>query len=157
VVRELDAVRSGKSDALPEISFDIVDDVRNDLKATVDAFAKRRPDATGRVPSNARAREAEEALEVLDGLLQSDVPGFTTRQSATAAGRSMERAYEVGRGLDNEPLDVVEDVFAGKVVRRGRQRIRLQNTPENNAAARAGLAEPILTRLRSGQEAAASF
>src|SRR5690606_26498188 len=57
VVRELDAVRSGKSDALPEISFDIVDDVRNDLKATVDAFAKRRPDATGRVPSNARARE----------------------------------------------------------------------------------------------------
>lgn len=157
VVRELDAVRSGKSDALPEISFDIVDDVRNDLKATVDAFAKRLPDATGRVPSNARAREAEEALEVLDEILQSDVPGFAARQSATAAARSMERAYETGRRLANQPLDVVEDVFAGKVVRRGRQRIRLQNTPENNAAARAGLAEPILTRLRSGQEAAASF
>ncbi len=140
----------------PQISFRLADDIRKELTFLDDAFARRLPDASGKVPGTGKTREAGEALARLDAVLEA-VPGNVEGRVATAAARSMERAYETGRKLANQPLDVVQDVMGGEVVRRGRQRIRLQMTPDNVRAARAGLAEPILTQLRGGREAAASF
>lgn len=142
---------------LPAVSVRLADDIRKDLKHTADAFAKRKPDASGKVPSATAAREAQEALDEVEGLLR-DVPGFEEGLKATSRARSQDRAYQVGRRLASQPVDVVEDVVAGIPTRRGNQTFRLTaNTAEEKQALRAGLAEPILQALGGGQSAAATF
>lgn len=140
----------------PRISARLADEIRKDLKFTVDAFARRMPDSSGRVPSATQVREAQAALDALESQMRM-IPGFEEGIRATRLARSQERAFQQGRRFFNQPADVIEDLAAGQSVRIGNQRVQIAKTQEAMAAFRAGLAAPVIQRLQGGASRAEGF
>lgn len=141
--------------AAPEprpVDFQVAQDIRNDLNRTAEAFQRRKPDASGRVPSNAAAREAREAVELLDEQL-SEVPGFRPGMRLTAEGGEVRRALKDGRKAIELPAERVEDHLNGT------QRIEGLSVPkslEGQTAFRRTMLEPLQQKLGGSEGEALS-
>jgi hypothetical protein len=155
--RRVEAVRAGKEGAtLPDIDFNVADDIRKHLKFTADQVKRRAPDAKGRPPQGAQMRQAEAALERLEEAM-AGTPGLEEGLLAHRVARGQERFYEGGRRAANQPAEVATDLLSGTPVRRGNQRWQAPRTPEDTQAFRAGMAEPLIQKLRSNAEGAAQW
>lgn len=156
-VRELEAFRAGDRGSPPAVSFELADDVRKQLKFQADAFARRAPDAASPAPSQGAVNEAEQTLSRLEGAL-SEVPGFDEALSQAASAGTQRRAFQTGRQLFSRSADEVEDVIQnGEAIQSGSKKLQLAGGPQSREAARAGLAQSVLQRLRGGSAKAETF
>lgn len=135
------------------LTFQVAQDIRNDLDRTADAFRRRVPDSSGRVPSNAQVREAQEAVELLDEQL-SQVPGYREGMRLTAEAGERRRALADGKkAFGRFTAEQIEDHLSGT------QRIQGLAVPrslEGQVAFRRSLLEPLQNRLRGSEGQALS-
>jgi len=128
------------------ISFDLLDDLRDDLVRVKRAFARRMPDSTGKVPSAALKREADEALAELEPLMREAIDGFEEGLELAARSGTQRRALKEGKKLFAQSAGEVEDAL-----------VAVGNNPEAAQAFRSGLTIRLLQRLRSGPSRVTNF
>jgi len=156
VLAGIQRVEAGEALSFESPSFTLIDDLRKDLKRTADAFKRRAPDASGKVPSASKAREAQAALDELEDLLLS-VEGFEEGLGLAAAAGSQRRAMASGERVFNRPAGEIEDLIAGKTVQVGKTAIKIPTDPASREAFRVGLANRQLQQLKSGRGAVKRF
>lgn len=157
-LKALEAFDAGSRKSVPAASFGLADDVRKQLKRQADAFAIRPTDATAAPPSAGAVQEASRVKGLLDEAL-GQVTGFDTALRATAVAAGQRRAFDVGRKISGSSFgaDEAAEILAGKAIKRGKQTLRISDSPQAREAFRAGMARPIMLRLQQGGDKAEAF
>lgn len=154
----MEEFRAGDRASRPAASFELADDIRKQLRFQGETFQRQTSllGADAAAPSQGAVREAQRLTNTIEGALD-EVPGFREAIEESARAGTQARALQEGRNLFSKPADVIEDVVQGKKVQVGGDAVQIANNPEAREAVRAGLAQPVLQRLRGGSAKAENF